>query len=109
MARLGNSTSNYVMQVRINNEWKDVGLTSTAELQSDGSVASFPSTYIEFDDLTADDQNFVTSLKLPDNSTTYSFITQDTVFNWINQYSKYSITVSGNTLVIAETEYVLEK
>lgn len=106
MGRLGGTDNkNYILQVYVDGNWNDVGLTSTAYMDPDGAVNEFGTvfpTYANFK-VVDDTSKYAAELKDGNDNTIAYFITPEKVQEFAAKYSPFAISVDGGLLTITYT------
>lgn len=106
MARLGGTDNkNYILQVYVDGNWNDVGLTSTAYMDPDGAVNEFGTvfpTYANFK-VVDDASKYAAELQDGDGNIIACFVTPEKVEEFAAKYSPFAISVDGNLLTITYT------
>lgn len=105
MARLGGDKSNYVLQVYVNGNWNDVGLTSTAYMDSENAINEFGTVFPTYTNFKVVDETSKYAAELKDGSdnTIAYFVTPEKVQEFVAQYSPFAISVDGDLLTITYT------
>ena len=106
MARLGGAQNkNYVLQVYVDGNWNDVGLTSSAYMDPENAINEFGSvfpTYTNFK-VVEGTSKYAKELKDGTDTTIAYFVTPEQVQNFVAQYSPFAVSVEGDLLTITYT------
>ena len=104
MARLGGDKSNYVLQVYVNGNWNDVGLTSTAYMNSTNAINEFGTVFPTYQNFKVVDETSKYAKELQDkNGTIAYFVTPEKVQQFAATYSPFAVSVDGDLLTITYT------
>lgn len=104
MSRLGKD-KNYVLQVYVDGSWNDVGLTSTAYMDTAGAVNEFGTVFPTYENFKVVDETskYVKELQNGNGTTIAYFVTPEQVQEFVAQYSPFAVSVDGDLLTITYT------
>lgn len=105
MARLGGEQNkNYVLQVYVDGNWNDVGLTSTAYMDSAEKINEFGTVFPTYDNFKVVEGTSKYAKELQDkNGIVAYFVTPEKVQEFAAQYSPFAVSVEGDLLTITYT------